>query len=219
MQAQAHQPKIVILISGSGSNMHSIIQACQTQQIEAEVVAVISNNEQALGLQKAQQQGIDTQVVAHTQFASKAEFEQQLTHAIDDYQPDLIVLAGFMRILSDQFVLRYLGKMLNIHPSLLPKYPGLNTHTRALEAGDAEHGATVHFVIPELDAGPNIVQAKVTVNADDDQTRLQQRVLKQEHIIYPIVIAWYIDGRLELKQNQAWFDGHLLPSSGLILDT
>ncbi len=218
MQALTNKPKMVILISGSGSNMQRIIEACQSAQIDADIAAVISNNEQALGLQKAQQLGIETQVVAHNQFVSKAEFEENLIHVIDGYQPDLIVLAGFMRILSSQFVLGYLGKILNIHPSLLPKYPGLHTHQRVLESGDKEHGASVHFVIPELDAGPNIAQVKVTIQNDDTPESIQKRVLQQEHILYPIVIAWFIDGRLELNHNQVLFDGQPLPRSGLVLE-
>lgn len=218
MDGQVITPKIVILISGSGSNMLSIVEAVKNQQIEADVACVISNKAQALGIEKAKQQGIATQVVEHNQFASKADFEQALSQAIDEYSPDLVVLAGFMRILSSEFVNRYLGRLLNIHPSLLPKYTGLNTHQRAIEAQDKEHGATVHFVIPELDAGPSIVQAVVPIKADDTQETLQKRVLEQEHIIYPIVISWYINGRVQFKDNQAFFDNKPLPNAGLRLD-
>lgn len=218
MDGQVITPKIVILISGGGSNMLSIVEAVKNQQVEADITCVISNKAQALGLEKAKQQGIATEVVEHNQFASKADFEQALSQTIDQYEPDLVVLAGFMRILSSDFVNRYLGRLLNIHPSLLPKYPGLNTHERAIEAQDKEHGATVHFVIPELDAGPSIVQAVVPIKADDTAEILQKRVLEREHIIYPIVISWYINGRVQFKDNQAVFDNKPLPSNGLRLE-
>lgn len=218
MDGRAQLPKIVILISGSGSNMLSIVESVKTQQIEAEIAAVISNKADAKGIEKAQQQDIATEIVEHTKFASQSDFEQALSQCIDEYEPDLIVLAGFMRILSADFVNRYLGKLLNIHPSLLPKYQGLHTHKRALEAGDKEHGATVHFVIPDLDAGPNIVQAVVKVKEDDNEDSLQKRVLEQEHIIYPIVINWYVCGRIQFKDNQALFDNKQLPDAGLKLE-
>lgn len=219
MDAQISVPKIVILISGSGSNMLSIVEAVKKQNIDADIAAVISNKASAKGIEKAHQQGIATEVVEHKEFASQSDFEKALGLAVDKYDPDLVVLAGFMRILSAGFVNRYLGRMLNIHPSLLPKYTGLNTHQRALDAREAHHGATVHFVIPELDAGPNIVQAVVPVEENDTEQTLQQRVLTQEHIIYPIVIDWYINGRLQLKNNQAWFDDVALPEAGLTLET
>lgn len=218
MDGRAELPKIVILISGSGSNMLSIVESVKTQQIEAEIAAVISNKADAKGIEKAQQQDIATAIVEHTKFASQSDFEQALSQCIDEYEPDLIVLAGFMRILSADFVNRYLGKLLNIHPSLLPKYQGLHTHKRALEAGDKEHGATVHFVIPDLDAGPNIVQAVVKVKEDDNENSLQKRVLEQEHIIYPIVINWYVCGRIQFKDNQVLFDNKQLPDTGLKLE-
>lgn len=218
MDGRAQLPKIVILISGSGSNMLSIVESVKTQQIDAEIAAVISNKADAKGIEKAQQQNIATEIVEHTKFSSQSDFEQALSQHIDEYEPDLIVLAGFMRILSADFVNRYLGKLLNIHPSLLPKYPGLHTHKRALEAGDKEHGATVHFVIPDLDAGPNIVQAVVKVQEDDNEASLQKRVLEQEHIIYPIVINWYVCGRIQFKDNQALFDNKQLPDTGLKLE-
>ena len=137
---------------------------------------------------------------------------------IDEYEPDVLVLAGFMRILTPDFVRRYEGRMLNIHPSLLPKYQGLNTHQRAIDAGDSEHGVTVHFVTEVLDDGPNVIQAAVTINADDDATNLQKRVQQQEHIIYPIAVKWFVSGRLVMKDNKALLDGKQLPEAGLRLE-
>jgi len=188
---EEQKPRIVVLISGSGSNMAAIADAVKQGDIDAEISAVICNRPEAPGLQKAKDRDIETQVIDHKEFASREDFDVALMRCIDDYQPDLVVLAGFMRILTADFVIRYHGRMLNIHPSLLPKYQGLNTHQRALDAGDEQHGVTVHFVTEELDGGPNVIQAVVPVYDGDDATSLQQRVHSQEHVIYPIAVKWF----------------------------
>ncbi|MBB1270359.1 phosphoribosylglycinamide formyltransferase [Shewanella sp. SR44-3] len=198
--------RVLVLISGNGSNLQAVLDACD-DNLQAEVVGVISNKPQAYGLVRAHQAEIDASCVIARKGETRAEYDERLQQKIDEYQPDLIVLAGFMRILTDTLVSRYLGKMINIHPSLLPKYPGLDTHNRALEAKDKEHGASVHFVIPELDAGPVILQAKVPVYKGDDAEQLALRVHEQEHAIYPLVVKWFSHGRLEMKDNKAYLDG------------
>lgn len=186
---------IVILISGRGSNMEAIVAA----NIEnARIAAVISNRPDAPGLSFAAGRGIATAVVDHKLFASREAFDQALAREIDRHDPDLVVLAGFMRVLSDDFVRHYKGRMVNIHPSLLPAFTGLHTHRRALEAGVRVHGATVHFVTPTLDCGPIIAQAVVPVLHDDDEAALARRVLEQEHLIYPQAVRWFVDGRLSI---------------------
>lgn len=184
---------IVILISGRGSNMEAIVRACIPG---VRVAAVISNRPGAEGLAFARAHGIATAVVDHTAHADRASFDAALAECIDALAPDLVVLAGFMRVLTDGFVRRYEGRLLNIHPSLLPAFPGLHTHRRALEAGVKLHGATVHFVTAELDDGPIVVQAAVPVCADDDEVALAARVLAQEHVIYPQAVRWFAEGRL-----------------------
>lgn len=215
---EEQKPRIVVLISGSGSNMAAIADAVKQGDIDAEISAVICNRPEAPGLQKAKDRDIETQVIDHKEFASREDFDVALMRCIDDYQPDLVVLAGFMRILTADFVIRYHGRMLNIHPSLLPKYQGLNTHQRALDAGDEQHGVTVHFVTEELDGGPNVIQAVVPVYDGDDATSLQQRVHSQEHVIYPIAVKWFVNGRLTMKGNDALLDGNILPNNGLQLE-
>jgi phosphoribosylglycinamide formyltransferase-1 len=214
---QEQKPRLVILISGSGSNMEAIADQVRKGDIDAEIAAVISNRPEVAGLQKAADRDLETQVVDHTQFASRDEFDAALMRMIDQYQPDLVVLAGFMRILTPDFVRCYQGRMLNIHPSLLPKYQGLNTHQRALEAGDAKHGVTVHFVTEELDGGPNAIQAEVPIFDGDDVDSLRSRVQKQEHVIYPIAVKWFVQGRLSTDGKQALLDGTQLPASGVVL--
>lgn len=201
---------LVILISGSGSNLQAIIDSAQQGNIPVEIRAVISNKADAYGLERARLAGIETRVLDHKQFESREAFDRALMAMIDEYQPGLVALAGFMRILTNEFVEHYLGRMLNIHPSLLPDYRGLNTHARALEDKQPQHGATVHFVTPELDGGPLILQAQVPVLANDDPETLARRVLEQEHIIYPRVIGWFAVGRLQLQDHQAVFDGQPL---------
>lgn len=201
---------VVILISGGGSNLQAIIDYAAQGDSAIEIRAVISNRSDAYGLQRAKAAGIVTEVLDHKKFSSREAFDQALMERIDHYQPGLVVLAGFMRILTDAFVNHYLGRMLNIHPSLLPLYQGLNTHARALADGQKEHGATVHFVTPELDGGPLILQARVVIDADDTPQTLAQRVLEQEHIIYPQVIDWFARGRLQLQGQQVILDGQTL---------
>lgn len=192
--------RIVVLISGSGRNLQAIIDACKNQQIHGEIVGVISNKADAYGLVRAQQAGIKTNVIPHKDFADRPSFDAALQVAIDGLEPDLIVLAGFMRILTDGFVRHYLGRMLNIHPSLLPKYPGLNTHQRALDAGDDEHGATVHFVTPELDGGPAVLQARISISAADNAEGLAHRVMQEvELTLYPQAIADYCADLVKLS--------------------
>ena len=198
---------IVVLLSGSGSNLQAIIDRITEGRLNARILAVISNKADAYGLQRAQQAGIPTEVIEHHQFDSRESFDTQLIKSIDKYQPELIVLAGFMRILTDEFVHHYYGKMINIHPSLLPKYRGLHTHRRALEAGDNKHGLSIHFVSSELDGGPVILQKTVPVMAGDTEQILAQRVLTEEHKAYPQVIQWIAEKRLQLSGNQVLLDG------------
>ncbi|ARU94872.1 phosphoribosylglycinamide formyltransferase [Tatumella citrea] len=208
--------KLVILISGTGTNLQAIIDACRSGQLNgsAEIVAVISNKASAGGLELARQAGIPARSLAQSDFADRQQFDQQLMSIADEYSPDLIVLAGYMRILSEGFVRHYSGRMINIHPSLLPAYPGLNTHRQVLENGDAEHGPSVHFVTEQLDGGPVILQSRIAVLPEETESQLQERVRQQEHIIYPQVIHWFAQNRLELKNHQAWLDGALLPVGG-----
>lgn len=193
--------RIVILISGRGSNMRSIVEACAAEQWPAQVVAVISNRPGAGGLAFAAGHGIATQVVDHKVFATREAFDAALAQAIDAHAPDLVVLAGFMRILGADFVRRYEGRMLNIHPSLLPAFPGLHTHQRAIEAGCKLAGATVHFVTPALDHGPIVIQAVVPVHPGDDEAALSARVLEREHVVYPLAVRWCVSGVLRVEQG------------------
>lgn len=211
--------RLVVLISGGGSNLQSLLDQCQSGALNADVVAVISNRPDALGLSRARQAGVKALALDHKGFADRTAFDQALAKLIDEQQPDLVVLAGFMRILTDDFVNRFLGRMINIHPSLLPRYPGLNTHQRALDAGDRTAGATVHFVTAQLDGGPAIAQVAVPVTETDDADSLARKVLVQEHTLYPTVVDWFVKGRLKLDRNQALLDGTPLPKGGRLLDT
>lgn len=206
--------KIVVLVSGNGTNLQAIIDACQSNQINGKVVAVISNQPNVYSLIRAKQANIPSHVINHKAFNSREEFDDKVQQQIDCYQPDLIVLAGYMRILTADFVQHYAGKMLNIHPSLLPKYPGLHTHRRAIEAGDKEHGTTVHFVTEDLDGGPIILQAKVPIFDNDAEQDVIKRVLNQEHQIYPLVVKWFCDNRLNMQDGKAYLDGKLISSAG-----
>ncbi len=212
------QKRIVILVSGSGSNAQAIIDACAKGGINGEVVKLISNVPAAFALERAAHANIPSTCVDHKKYEDREAFDVALAKQIDDAIPDVIVLAGFMRILSDTFVKKYLGKLLNIHPSLLPKYPGLSTHQRAIDNQDNEHGTSVHFVTPELDGGPVILQAKVPVFDDDTADDLSARVLVQEHKIYPIVVNWLCNERIALTNMKAFFDGQELPESGYASD-
>ena len=211
--------KVVVLISGSGTNLQALIDAIDKGTLPATITAVISNKADAYGLVRARQAGIEHAVIDHREFPSRAAFDQVLQDKIDQYQPDLVVLAGFMRILTAEFTRHYLGRMLNIHPSLLPKYPGLDTHQRALDAGDPIHGATVHFVTPELDDGPNIIQAVVPIEPDDTTDTLSQRVQQQEYIIYPMAVHWFAQGRLIMENNSGLLANSPLPATGFIVDS
>ena len=193
--------RIVVLISGGGSNLQSFIDGCADGSLNGDVVAVISNKAGVKGLERAAVAAIPNITLDHKGFASRAEFDVALADVIDSFSPDLIVLAGFMRILTPQFVNRFLGRLINIHPSLLPKYPGLHTHQRAIDAGDSEAGATVHFVTAELDGGPGIVQAQVELLENDTAEDLASRVLVFEHQIYPLAAQWFCEGRLELREG------------------
>jgi len=199
--------RLAVLISGRGSNMSAIVRACLAGAIAARPVIVISDRPQAAGLASAASLGVPAVAVAA---AAGAAFERQLSEALDAAQPQLIALAGFMRILSAAFVVRYLGRMLNIHPSLLPAYRGLHTHRRVLAAGEREHGASVHFVTAELDGGPVVLQSKVAVRAGDTAATLAARVQATEHIIYPRALGWFALGRLAWHDNAAWLDGRRL---------
>jgi phosphoribosylglycinamide formyltransferase-1 len=187
--------KVVILISGRGSNMQAIAEA------GLPVAAVISNRADAAGLKYASGRGIATAIVPHRDYATREAFDAALAQTIDGFRPALVVLAGFMRILTESFVLRYQGRLINIHPSLLPAFPGLDTHARALEAGVKLHGATVHFVTPELDHGPIVIQAAVPVYSHDDATKLAARVLAEEHRIYPQAVRWFIEQKLVIERG------------------
>ncbi|MDK9784135.1 phosphoribosylglycinamide formyltransferase [Vibrio sp. B172a] len=205
---------IVVLISGNGSNLQAILEACEANMPNAQVAAVFSNKADAYGLERAKQFDVNSHFVDPKAFESREDFDAELMKQIDEYQPDVIVLAGYMRILSSAFVSHYLGKMINIHPSLLPKYPGLHTHQRAIDAGDKEHGTSVHFVTEELDGGPVVLQAKVPVFEDDDADTLAARVQTQEHNIYPMVTKWLVDGRLSMTEGKAYLDGFELGAHG-----
>lgn len=211
----APAPGIVVLISGRGSNLRAIIEAVRTGQIRAEIRAVISNNPHAAGLAYARAAGIATYVIDHRAYPTRAAFDQALMEAIDRHAPQLVVLAGFMRILTPQFIEHYAGRLMNIHPSLLPAFPGLDTHARALAAGVRTHGATVHFVTTDVDAGPIIIQASVPVLAGDDAETLAARVLREEHRILPLAIRWFLEGRLRIEGHRVLLDGAERPEQGL----
>lgn len=209
--------KVVVLISGSGSNLQALIDNIAASENPASIAAVISNRGDAYGLQRAQAAGIATQVLDHKTFSDRESFDRALIAAIDGFDPQLVVLAGFMRILSGDFVRHYQGRLLNIHPSLLPKYKGLHTHQRALADGEREHGCSVHFVTEELDGGPLVVQAVVPITPGDTPDDLAQRVHAQEHRIYPLAVRWFAEGRVRLSEQGATLDGQLLAASGKVL--
>jgi phosphoribosylglycinamide formyltransferase-1 len=208
--------RIVVLISGQGTNMKALVDACEAERWPARIVAVVSNRPDAAGLAFARDHGIAAEGLDHKAFADRAAFDAALAAVIDGHAPDLVVLAGFMRILTPEFVGRYAGRMINIHPSLLPAFAGLHTHRRALEAGCKLAGATVHLVTPDLDHGPIVAQAAVPVRADDDESSLARRVLAAEHVLYPRAVGWFVrdelvvrDGRVAHRDNapQWWLAG------------
>jgi phosphoribosylglycinamide formyltransferase-1 len=200
------KPSLVVLISGSGSNLQAIIDAINSQQLEAEIKAVISNQVSAKGLDRAASENITTHVIDHKHYPSRELFDQAMIQVIDPLKPDLVVLAGFMRILSDEFINHYQHRLINIHPSLLPRYKGLNTHQKAIDNNDETHGASVHYVGIELDSGPVVIQAEVPVQADDSAETLASRVLALEHKIYPIAIKMHLDQRLKFDGPQLLLD-------------
>jgi len=200
---------VVVLISGGGTNLQALIDAAAAGRPFV-VAAVISNRPGVAGLERARAAGIPTRVIDHTDFADRDGFDAALAEAIESFEPGLIVLAGFMRILTTGFVERFAGRMLNIHPSLLPAFQGLETHRRALEAGVREHGASVHFVTAELDGGPVIAQTRLAVEPDDTPSSLAARVLAREHVLLPQVVTWFAEGRLRMRDHGVWFDGAAL---------
>ena len=201
---------LAILISGRGSNMEAVAKACRDGRIAASVAVVISDREGAGGLGVARELGIETAVVSWKSFPDRAAFERGVIEQIEAHRADIIVLAGFMRVLSPEFTSRYEGRILNIHPALLPKHRGLHTHARVLEAGDTEHGASVHFATAELDGGPVVLQSRVAVRPAETESELAARVLRTEHIILPKVIGWLADKRLTWRDGKGWLDGHAL---------
>ncbi len=212
---KAAQPRLAVLISGRGSNLQAIIDACASGELPAQIALVISNNPDAAGLQRAERAGIVAVCIDHREFGSREAFDEALVSELRAHAVDLVILAGFMRILTSVLIEPYLGRMLNIHPSLLPRYPGLNTHQRALDAGDSEAGATVHFVTEQLDGGPPVLQASVPILPRDTADSLADRVAVQEHAIYPLAARWLVQGRLVLEGQYATLDGTAIPSTGI----
>ena len=210
--------RLAVLISGSGTNLQAIIDAIQAGRLMAEIALVLSNSTTAAGLQRAIRAGIPTLTLDHRAYPDRLSFDQAMIAELDRFQPDTVVLAGFMRILSAEFVRHYRGRLINIHPSLLPRHKGLHTHRRALEAGDREHGCTVHFVTEELDGGPAIARARVPVLANDDEELLSKRVQAREHDLYPRVLDWRASGRLTLGPQGVLLDGNAITAEGLDID-
>ncbi|QLB12277.1 formyltetrahydrofolate-dependent phosphoribosylglycinamide formyltransferase [Bisgaardia hudsonensis] len=210
--------KIVVLISGQGLTLQSLIDACHSDQIDGQICSVISNKADVLGIERAKQANIPTQVFLRNHYNTNLEMDMAIADYINNCNADLIVLAGYMKILTPEFTRMFKGKILNIHPSLLPKYPGLNTYQQALNAGDKEHGTTVHFVNEEVDGGAIILQAKVPIFDNDEIPDIEQRVKTQEQLIYPMVVKWFVDGRLSLIDDKAYLDGNLLPVNGYAMD-
>ena len=206
--------RLCVLISGNGSNLQAIIDNISAEKLDAEICGVISNRPNAYGLTRAQEAGITAISLDHMQHDSRESYDKALQAEIESLNPDYIVLAGFMRILTPEFVNTFSGKLVNIHPSLLPKYKGLNTHQQAIDNGDEEHGVSVHFVTPELDGGPVIIQSRVPVFEDDTAVDLADRVQEQERRIYPLVLSWFSAGRLKMVNNKAILDEQELPESG-----
>jgi phosphoribosylglycinamide formyltransferase-1 len=206
--------RLAVLISGSGSNLQAMIDAIEEGSLDADIALVVSNKADAGGLDRARKAGIRTAVVSHRDFPDRETFDQALIDTIDPCHPDTIALAGFMRILTPRFVQHYQGRLLNIHPSLLPRYPGLDTHARALDNGDIEHGCSIHFVTDELDGGPVVARAAVAIRANDSAESLSKRVQRREHELYPLVLQWRSEGRLELTRKGVALDGNVLEAEG-----
>lgn len=210
--------KIVVLISGYGANLQAIIDACESRYIDGEVVGVFSNRADAFGLQRAKSADIFHRTFLRSDYADNLAMDRHIADEIDNLGADLIVLAGYMKILTAEFTQRFAGKILNIHPSLLPKYPRLHTYQRAIEAGETEHGMTIHFVNEEVDGGAIVLQAKVPIFAEDDIADIEQRVKEQEIRFYPLAIKWFVEGRLTFTDNHAYLDGNRLPPQGYAID-
>jgi len=206
MKASDAELPVVVVISGSGSNLQALIDDAAAGR-PYRIVGVISNRPGVLGLQRAETATIPNRVIDHTEFRDRESFDAALAEAVEEFRPRLVVLAGFMRILTSSFVDRFAGRLLNIHPSLLPAFQGLHTHRRALEEGVSQHGASVHFVTSELDGGPVIAQVRVPVRGEDTEPELAARVLEREHQLLPQVVTWYAQGRLALREERVWFDG------------
>ena len=210
--------KIVVLISGHGMNLQALIDACKSSYINAEIVGVFSNQSDAFGLQRAKSAGIFHRTFLRSDYADNLAMDLHIGDEIDNLGADLIVLAGYMKILSAEFTQRFAGKILNIHPSLLPKYSGLHTYQRAMEASETEHGMTIHFVNEKVDGGAIVLQAKVPIFPEDNITDIEDRVKEQEIRFYPLVIKWFVEGRLRLIDNHAYLDGNRLPPQGYAID-
>jgi len=208
--------RLAVLISGNGSNLQAIIDACRAGALDATIAVVVSNEPGAYGLERARRAGIKSEVMDHRAFADRTGYDHALASLLDRYVPDLVVLAGFMRILTPGFVEHFSGRIINLHPSLLPKFPGLDTHRRAIEAGDREHGASVHFVTADLDAGPVIIQRRIPILPDDTPETLQHRVHAVEHQILPAAISWFLDERLQITGHRVLLDGTQRPEQGLV---
>jgi phosphoribosylglycinamide formyltransferase-1 len=209
------QPRLAILISGRGSNLQAFIDACATGELNARISIVISNNPDASGLLRAEQAGIPNLCIDHHNYTTREDFDRALVDALHPLEVDLVILAGFMRILTPVLIEPFLGRLMNIHPSLLPNYPGLHTHKRAIEAGDKEAGVTVHFVTQELDGGPPVLQARVPILSEDTPEALAARVATQEHIIYPIAARWFLEGRLALAGAGAILNDKPIAATGI----
>lgn len=199
--------RAVVLISGSGSNLQAFIDQIASGDLPLDICLVVSNKADAFGLKRAATAGIKTSVVEHQDFEDRLSFDRALMQRIDEQNPHLVILAGFMRILTEEFVNHYQNRLLNIHPSLLPKYPGTNTHQRAIEAGDQWHGASIHFVVPEVDAGPIVLQGRLRLSSEDTSDSLQQRIHKIEHRLYPLALKWFAEQRLNIVENKVLLDG------------
>ncbi len=216
MSPPARRP-VAVLISGNGSNLEALVRAGAESSYQ--VAGVVSSNPDAYGLERAARLGVPAQTINHRRFEDRAAFDRALAAAVDGIGPDLVALAGFMRILGPEFVRRFHGRLLNLHPSLLPRFPGADTHRRAIDAGEREHGATVHFVTEELDAGPVVAQARVPVLDGDSAETLAERVRREEHVIYPKTVSWFTDGRLRQDGDHAVLDGTKLPPTGAAPET
>jgi phosphoribosylglycinamide formyltransferase-1 len=199
--------KAVVLISGSGSNLQAFIDQIDSGQLNLDIALVISNKPKVFGLERANKAGIETDCLNHKEFTSRQHFDDALMQRIDQAQADIVILAGFMRILTSDFVNHYRNRLVNIHPSLLPKYPGIDTHQRAISAGDKWHGASIHFVVPEVDAGPIILQGRLTLSEHDSAESLQQRIHRIEHQLYPLALSWFTEDRLTIRNGKVLLDG------------